>query len=580
MSKYTKEDLTVLFEELRSYQHEQQWLEFKDALADPEKIGKTVSALANSACVADRAFGYLLWGVHDKTHELTDTDFDPETEKVSNQSFRLWLKGLLAPELAFEFYSFKIDGRRVVLLEIEAAYRMPVAFKNTEYIRLGEAVTELRKHPKYTAEIYRRVGNDWTAGKIPSATCDDLDPEALAFARKQYAEKHKTDSFSSEIREWDTMMFLHKARLAIEGKLTPTAILLLGKPESSHWLKPAVPRITWNLIGPNGDSLDYRHFDPPFLLAVDKVFAKIRNVTLRTMPDGTLFPVEVNQYDSWVFREALHNCIAHQDYMLCHTTQVTEYPDRLVFANAGAFRPGTLENALHETGRPRYYPNRQLADAMVELGMIDTIGSGIRRMFTSQQKRFMPMPDFDIGVQEVKVVLFGRILDSRYSLLLMKQADIPLEHIILLDKVQKKIRISREDAVSLKKRKLVEGRYPNLFPAMRVAEETQNIADYLAAKAYDDQFYVQKVLEFICSKRVASRREISSLLKKHLSSVLTEKQKEAKIGRLLSIKMGFRDKLITNMGSRKNPEWVLTDRGLACCRRENPKCRKACKSGK
>ena len=57
----------------------------------------------------------------------------------------------------------------------------------------------------------------------------------------------------------------------------------------------------------------YEHFGPPFLLNVDKVLARIRNLTVRELPSGTLFPVEMAQYDPWVIREALHNCIAHQD---------------------------------------------------------------------------------------------------------------------------------------------------------------------------------------------------------------------------------------------------------------------------
>jgi len=34
---------------------------------------------------------------------------------------------------------------------------------------------------------------------------------------------------------------------------------------------------------------------------------------------------------------------------------------------------------------------------MVNLNVIDTIGSGIKKMFTKQKERFFPMPDYDIS---------------------------------------------------------------------------------------------------------------------------------------------------------------------------------------
>jgi len=303
----------------------------------------------------------------------------------------------LKPDIAFDFYRFEQDGKNFVILEVEAAYRQPIMWLGEAYIRIGEALTELRKHPSLEAKIYRTVGKDWSAEIVVGASIEDLDPQAVQTARVKYTEKHRNDSFVKDIAKWSDETFLNKAKLTIDGKITKAALILLGRPEAAHWLNPSVARITWNLLDQDGVSVDYKHFDPPLLLAVDQVFAKVRNITIRTMPDGTLFPVEISQYDNWVFREALHNCIAHQDYTLCRNIVVAEYPDRVQFTNMGAFVPITLEKALNDDGRPRFYLNRQLAEAMVELNMIDTIGSGIKRMFRLQQQRYMPMPDYIIS---------------------------------------------------------------------------------------------------------------------------------------------------------------------------------------
>ena len=578
MKQYTEEQLRSLLTELLSYPDELPWLEIKHGNDNPDEIGKYISALANSACTENRDHGYMIWGVENDSRIIEGTAFDPDHKNKNQQPLRIYLSRTLKPEIAFEFYSFEVDGKKVVILEVEAAYRRPISFQGTEYIRIGESRTELSKHPKEAAKIYRTVGKDWSAEVVVDATMKDLAPEAVKAARERYSEKHRNDSFAEEIETWSTEEFLNKAKLTINGKITRAALILLGKPESAHWLNPSVVKITWNLVDNDNTSIDYQHFDPPLLLAVDRIFAKIRNITIRTMPDGTLFPVEISQYDSWVFREALHNCIAHQDYTLCRNVVVTEYPDRVQFSNMGAFAPGTLEKVLHDDGRPRFYLNRQLTEAMVELNMIDTIGSGIKRMFKKQQKRYMPMPDYNISTspeEMVRVVLYGKVLDERYTRLLIRQTDLSLDEIVLLDKLQKKVRISQDDAKRLRKDKLIEGRYPNVYPAAVIAENTQKVEEYLENRAFDDAFYVQQILNFICIKGSVSRSDIRKWLKDKLSNALTDEQKESKIGNLLSVTMRGQG-LIHNVGGTGHSVWQLTPHGSEICRKNNPGCKRKC----
>lgn len=580
MSKYTNRELNFLVKGLLEYSAEQTWFEFKKGNDEPERIGKYISALANCACAANQPNGYLIWGIDDTNHQVCGTTVNPDTAKAGNQSLRLWLHGLLRPEISFEFYPCLIEGKRVVVLEIEAAYRQPIAFKGMAYGRIGEALQPLDKLPEIAAQIYRTVGKDWSAEVLLEASRKDLDDEAVKVARERYSDKHKDDAFFQEIADWDDMTFLNKAKLAIDGKLTRAAIILLGKPESTHFLKESVAKITWNLLDADNNSIDYKHFGPPFLLAVSKVYAKVRNLTLRTIPPGTLFPMEINQYDEWVFREALHNCIAHQNYDLCRSIVVSECPDRVVFANAGNFLPGTIENALRENRRPRFYPNKQLTEAMAELKMIDTIGSGIRRMFMTQKRRFMPLPEYQIEKDMVMATLFGKILDERYTHLLMRQPDLTLNEIILLDKLQKGVAIAKDQADLLRKKNLIEGRYPRVYPAAQIAVKTEKIVEYLENKGYDDSFYIQKILQYICLKDHASRGDIFKLLKKHLSVALSEEEQETKISNLLSVTLSRRKKLIVNTAGKGGSRWELTPAGAEQCRKYNQSCRKTCKTCK
>jgi hypothetical protein len=118
---------------------------------------------------------------------------------------------------------------------------------------------------------------------------------------------------------------------------------------------------------------------------------------------------------------------------------VVETPDSLLFSNLGSFIPGTVEQMIRRDAPPEVYRNPFLAQAMVNLNMIDTIGSGIKKMFVLQRQRSFPMPDYVLDdPQKVAVRLTGEVLDENYTQLLMSQAELDLMDVIALDRVQKK----------------------------------------------------------------------------------------------------------------------------------------------
>ncbi|HMV22323.1 MAG TPA: putative DNA binding domain-containing protein [Rhodocyclaceae bacterium] len=547
-------DLSALLDRLRAEPRETEWLEFKANRYEPQVLGEYLSALANSACLLGMPRGYLVFGIEDGTHKVVGTTFDPQAEKgKGEQLLPLWLSLGLQPNVGFEIHAFTYHGQRVVLFEAHPAFDRPVKFYGTAYVRDGTSKTELAKYPEKERAIWnRRV--DWSAQVCEQATPDDLAPEAIAKARQEYATKFPRQA--GESAGWDDATFLNKARLTIRGAVTHAALLLLGRPEASALLAPAVARISWMLKNERNEELDYEHFGPPFLLNVDKVLVRIRNLTVRELPDGTLFPVELTQYDPWVIREALHNCIAHQDYGLRGRIQVVETPDSLLLTNVGGFLPGRVEKVIEQDAPLEIYRSPFLAEAMVNLNMIDTQGGGIKRMFLKQRQRFFPMPDYDLSQPErVMVTLRGRILDERYTRLLMAQSDLDLATIILLDKVQKGQRISADEAKRLRTAKLVEGRYPKLIVSGRVAAATGEKARHIRNRGFDSQYYRDLIVALVREHQPVSREDIDKLLLDKLPEVLTQEQKLNRIHNLL--RQLAEAQLIQNSGSRRFSKWVL-----------------------
>ncbi len=345
------------------------------------------------------------------------------------------------------------------MLQIPAAPPgIPTTWRSHCYGRESESINTLSLQE--IEEIRGQAKEDWSAGICEKATINDIDPDAIRKAKEEY--RKSFPDRAHQIDSWDTLTFLNKSKITIDGKITRTAIILIGKDESEHFLSPSVARISWILKDQKNNKIDYQHFGTPLILKVDQVLSKIQNPQYRYLPDETLFPMVFTKYDSWVIRETLHNCIAHQDYELQGSIFVVEKPDELMFENVGNFIPGSIETVIRPDYAQHFYRNHFLATAMVNLNMIDTIGSGIKRMFETQMRRFFPLPDYDLsGSDRVSVRIQGRILNETYARLLIKNPIIDLQTVILLDKVQKNIPISKEEHKNLKLKKLVEGRYPN-----------------------------------------------------------------------------------------------------------------------
>ena len=126
---------------------------------------------------------------------------------------------------------------------------------------------------------------------------------------------------------------------------------------------------------------------------------------------------------------------------------------------------------------------------MVNLNMIDTIGSGIKRAFRIQRDRNFPMPTYDLSEPDrVKVRLIGQILDPNYTRMLMSQTTLNLLDVIALDKVQKGIMITDEEVKSLRNIKLIEGRRPNIHVSANVAAATDSMIHYLNRRGIDKEY--------------------------------------------------------------------------------------------
>lgn len=518
-----------------------EWKEMKNLknfFAGDEKndVISYVSAIANMEG------GYLVIGVQDKTLEIVGTDL---TRFNLNAQSAVWkliehCTNLSSEGLSINEYITEDTQKTVWVIHIPKHLpRRPVYAHKKAWQRVEDSLVEMTQE-RLDAILEEPIfeAKDWSAEIVPNATLADLDELAIAKARVMFKKVHASKIPSEEIDAWSVEELLCNSGIMIDGKLTRAAIILLGKPVSVFKLRPAVAEVTWTLRDEHQEVVDYEHFTVPFILTVDQILGKIRNLTMRELPGGTLFPDTMKQYDDYTIREALHNAIAHQDYTLQQRINFVENPGYLYYENGGSFIPGTLQKALATKGPQRHFRNECLCRAMVNFNMIDTVSRGIKKMFNEQWRRHFPMPDYEIDAtnKEVGVKIYGNSINEKYTKLLKENDTLTLEDCILLDAVQKGHRISADNVVALLERGLLEGDVSEYHISLDVAKKTRQLPEYTRNKGLDKSKIQQMILQYLqnAGSTGAKRDAIFDYLKEVLPQNKTHEQQERMLGNILS----------------------------------------------
>ncbi|MGI8639666.1 MAG: RNA-binding domain-containing protein [Pyrinomonadaceae bacterium] len=555
----TEKDFIAKLDELRNLPNETEIFELfelkeeKGNSFSSHEMGKYFSALSNEANLKNADCAWLIFGVEDKHRKIVGTEYNNGKSGLDN--LKQHIADNTTDRISFiEIHELKLPDGRVIMFQIPPApCGVPTTWKGHYYGRNGSSISSLS--PEKRRRIESQTEKDWSAEICPDARISDLDPDAIAKAGENY--KVKFPDKTVEVNAWSNTTFLNKAKITIQGKITRTAIILLGKEESEHFLSPADIKIRWVLKDSLGIEKDYQIESCPFILAVDKIYSKIRKLKYRYIREGTLFPDEIDQYEPFVIREAINNCIAHQDYSLAGRINVIESEDQLIFTNVGSFIPDSVEKVIQDDAPEEKYRNKFLATAMVNLNMVDTIGSGIKKMFLFQKNRFFPLPEYDFSDNKVKVTITGKVLDMDYADVLARDNDLTLEEIIMLDKVQKRKLLNESENKHLRKKGLIEGKKPNVRISLKLAQKIGRKVEYSKAKGLDKSKQLELILSYIKDHEYAERKDIDNLLWNILSNLPDDKQKKVRINNLISELR--RNGEIRNDGSDTKPRWILSN---------------------
>ena len=555
-TKRNDEMLQILQGLIRNWEHE--IVEFKRASKDfkQSEIGEYFSAISNEANLKGLQHGWLVFGVDNKTREIVDTDYrDRQGLETLKHEIAQNTTGAITFLDIYEVYE---SNNRMVMFKIPAAVAsIPTAWKGRWYGRDGESLV-----PLSLEELDRLRGqarHDWTNRVIDSSGIDYLDKDAVAKARKGYKERHNSERISLEIDSMSDEDFLSKLRLIVNGKLTYAAMILLGNPDYDNLLDRPV-QIMWRLFDSGDMTADYQEFRMPYIMVVDRVFAKVRNLTYRYIPNRrSLTTVNIPKYDNDLQRELLHNSIAHMDYTQGGRIYVDEFEDYFLVQNPGLFLPRDVLPVLSPGYNAPYYRNPLLAEAMMRINMIDTITMGIRKVFRVQQERLFPMPDyFSIRPDSTTVKVYGKTLDVNYTYMLYDHPEFDIETVYLIDQVQKRQPLSKEQYMHLRSLGAIKGRVPNVFISPLGTGTSNEQTQDAESRNTDDENYIDLIVGYLKQYGHGTKADFIRLLSGKLPDDLSDKQKDDKTRNLLAF-LRREGQIHNTSPNRRSAVWELTE---------------------
>lgn len=361
-----------------------------------------------------------------------------------------------------------------------------------------------------------------------------------------------------EIDTWNDSEFLTKVGLIKENKITNGALLLLAKEDTEHLYDKAAPAILWVNRDTNGNQKGFQHFSTPFILNIENLLSKISNLKYDYSIDTDFAPIETTKYDQKVLRELIINSIVHNDYTIDKRVQINEYPDKIEIINRGALSQDVTKSLVLNENQVNFQRNACLLQAMFKLNLLDNINDGILKSILIQRNRNFPLPDLTRkNINTIQTTIYGKVINKNYTEKLVANKDLNLIEVYLLDKVQKGEQITEEQANSLRNKKLISGRFPDIQVASKFSsKEIAEPVSFVPKKFYSNDEIKDILIDYLKKKKEAGRQEIDDLLLDKYPADLSEDKRRNKVKNLL-YQLSRVEQVIENNGSATKPIWVL-----------------------
>lgn len=410
----SSESVERLLRTLLALPRETSWIEFKQNNHNPDLILEYVSALANAAALADRPCGYLVWGIEDETHAVVGTSFRPHSEKKGNEDLEPWLHHSVTPSTRLEFLEVVLEGKAVVVLEIERAWRQPVRARDKEFIRIGSQKTALRDHPEKERALWKVFDRTSFEDGIAASDLDGNVVTELLDCGSYFSltKQREPDSRSGVL---DSLL---ADRLIVEApgerwSITNLGAILFAKrlDQFSTVSRKAVRVVVYkgiDRVRTEKEQQGGRGYASGFAGLIDYVMAlvpaneEIKKALRESRP----------MYPTLAVRELVANALIHQDFSVTGAGPMVElFADRIEITNPGQ----PLIEVDRFLDKPPRSRNETLAALMRRMGICEERGSGIDKAVFEIEFNQLPAPLFEVLGENTRIVLFAHQPLSKMS---------------------------------------------------------------------------------------------------------------------------------------------------------------------
>ncbi len=399
--------LLALIDDLRALPAESSWVEFKENNAEPQMIGKLISALSNAARLADQNFAYVLWGVRNSDRAAVGTVFEP-SNPFQEQPLEFWLAQRLQPSVPFAFRTVDYRGTRIVMLEIPAATLSPVEFDRTAYLRIGSATPRLSDHPERLRALWAKLQPYvWESGvAAPFLNSDDV------LARLDYASYF--DLTGQPLPDNRTGIFdrLLADRLVTQDagghwNITHLGAALFAKrltDFSTSIARKAVRFVAYDGVNRAATVTHRQDGQRGYASGFKGLVEFIENLLPKNEHIGKAFREEHPLFPAIAIRELIANALIHQDMTITGTGPLIElFSDRMEITNPGQ----PLVSPQRFLDLPPRSRNEALAALMRRMRLCEEQGTGIDKVLGAVELHQLPPPDFRVEGEALRVVLFA-----------------------------------------------------------------------------------------------------------------------------------------------------------------------------
>lgn len=330
-------------------QFENEHIEYKSRLTD--EIYKEVIAFANTDG------GVIYIGVDDEGNATGIEDVDETYTRLTNG-----IRDAIAPDVTM-FVRYALEENRIIRVEVGEGSYKPYYLKGKGLKPAGVYVRQGASSAQASPERIRQMikASDGDVFEDMRALRQDLTFKAVEAAFKRYQVPFTEDKFIAlGLRNVHDDQYTNLALLLSDQCQHTTKIAVFGDAEN----------VTFK---------DAREFGGSLFQQLDESYAYLALCNRTASIFKGLERIDKPDYPEAALREALLNALVHRDYSYSGSVIINVNDACMEFISIGGLLPGlTAEDIRSGISQPR---NRKLAEIFHRLRLIESYGTGIRKIF-------------------------------------------------------------------------------------------------------------------------------------------------------------------------------------------------------